>query len=235
MMLYDPPQQPVQRRLLRDMPAEERPLARLHQCGPGALCSAELLALALGTADGLDLGHDLLQTIGGLHRLPSLTTAELQQIPGVGESLAARLRVIAELGRRIVFAAREDRPRVASPADTAALLMPEMYNLGQEQMRVVLLDTRNYVIGTPVIYVGSLNTAVVRVAELFRPAIVERAAAIILAHNHPSGDPAPSPEDVIVTRQVVQAGKSMDITVLDHVVIGHLRYVSLKERGLGFD
>jgi len=234
MMTYDNPQQPAQRRLLRDMPAEERPLARLQHYGPGVLSSAELLALALGTADGLDLAGELLQTAGGIHQLPLLSMTELQQVPGVGESLAARLRVIAELGRRIVFAQRDDRPRVTSPADTAALLMPEMYNLGQEQMRVVLLDTRNHVIGTPVIYVGSLNTAVIRVAELFRPAIVERAAAIILAHNHPSGDPSPSPEDVSVTRQVVEAGKQMDITVLDHVIIGHLRYVSLKERGLGF-
>lgn len=113
--------------------------------------------------------------------------------------------------------------------------MSEMMFLEQEHLRVILLDTRNTVLATPTIYVGSLNTSVVRIGELFRAAIKENAAAVIVAHNHPSGDPSPSPEDVHVTRQLVKAGQLLDISVLDHLVIGHQRFVSLKERGLGFD
>ena len=107
--------------------------------------------------------------------------------------------------------------------------------LDQEQLRLILLDTRNQVLRTPTLYVGSLNTTVIRVGELFRAAIRENAAAFIVAHNHPSGDPAPSPEDIAITRQIVQAGKLLDVEVLDHIVIGHNRFVSLKQRGLGFD
>jgi DNA repair protein RadC len=113
--------------------------------------------------------------------------------------------------------------------------MSEMMFLEQEHLRLILLDTRNRVISTPSVYVGSLNTSVVRIGELFRAAIKDNAAAFIVAHNHPSGDPSPSPEDVTVTRQIVQSGKLLDIELLDHVIIGRQRYVSLKERGLGFD
>lgn len=125
--------------------------------------------------------------------------------------------------------------KITSPADAANLLMTEMAFLEQEHLRLILLDTRNHVIGTPTIYVGSLNTSVVRIGELFRAAVRANAAAMIVAHNHPSGDPSPSPEDVNVTREMVRAGKIMSLDVLDHVIIGRMRYVSLKERGLGFD
>ena len=113
--------------------------------------------------------------------------------------------------------------------------MTEMSLLEQEHLRLVLLDTRNHVLATPTIYVGSLNTSVVRVGELFRAAIKENAAALIVVHNHPSGDPSPSPEDVRVTGQIVSAGKLLDVDVLDHIIIGRQRFVSLKERGLGFE
>ena len=115
------------------------------------------------------------------------------------------------------------------------LLMTEMSLLEQEHLRLVLLDTRNHVLATPTIYVGSLNTSVVRVGELFRAAIKENAAALIVVHNHPSGDPSPAPEDVRVTGQIVSAGKLLDVDVLDHIIIGRQRFVSLKERGLGFE
>jgi DNA repair protein RadC len=129
----------------------------------------------------------------------------------------------------------EERPKVTTPADAANLLMSEMMFLEQEELRVVILDTRNRVLSTPTIYRGSLNTSVIRIGELFRAAIRSNAAAVIVAHNHPSGDPAPSPEDINVTRQLVKAGKLLDIDVLDHIVIGRQKFVSLKERGLGFD
>jgi DNA repair protein RadC len=138
------------------------------------------------------------------------------------------------LGRRLLVAQPQDRMQVRSPADIANLLMLEMGLLEQEHLRTVLLDTKNYVLRVSTVYTGSLNTAVVRVGEVFREAIRVNCASIIVVHNHPSGDPTPSPEDVRVTEMLVDAGKLLDIAVLDHVVIGRNRYVSLKERGLGF-
>lgn len=235
MFQTDYPQAQPPRRMVRDLPASERPLSRLHRFGPQAMTSAELLALALGTPDALDLAVDLLVATGGLQYIHRFTAVELQQIPGVGEALAARLLALTELGRRAVFHRDDERPCVTTPADAANLLMADMMSLTQEHLRVIVLDTRNRVLGTPTIYIGSLNTSVLRIAEVFRPAIVANAAAIIVVHNHPSGDPSPSPQDVNVTRQMVRVGRDMDLDVLDHVIIGHLRYVSLKERGLGFD
>lgn len=232
-MQYD--QSPAARRLVRELPHSERPLTRLSRVGAAAMSSAELLAVALATPDALDLAGDVLRVTGGVQNIPRFTAVELQQIDGVGESLAARIIALVELGRRSAFAQADERPLVSSPADAANLLMMEMSPLTQEHLRVILLDTRNRVIGSPTIYIGSLNTAVMRIAEVFRPAIVAHAAAIIVAHNHPSGDPSPSPEDINVTRQLVRVGKEMDIRVLDHMIIGRMRYVSLKERGLGFD
>jgi DNA repair protein RadC len=124
---------------------------------------------------------------------------------------------------------------VRSPADAAQLLMAEMALLDQEHLRLILLDTKNHVLSIPTVYVGSLNTSLIRVGELFRYALKENCAALIVVHNHPSGDPAPSPEDVIVTGKIVEGGKLLDIEVLDHLIIGRGRFVSLKERGLGFD
>ena len=157
------------------------------------------------------------------------------RFPGIGVVKASRLKASLEFGRRVMINRPEERPQLTSPADAANLLMPDMVHLDRETLRLVLLDTRNRVMSTPTLYVGSLNSSVVRVGELFKAAIRENAAAIIVAHNHPSGDPNPSPEDVAVTRQIVQAGRLIDIPVLDHIVIGHQRYVSLKERQLGFD
>jgi len=152
----------------------------------------------------------------------------------VGMAKTAQLKAALELGRRLLIASPEERPQVKSPADAANLMMIEMSILEQEHMRLILLDSKNYVLGTPTMYVGSLNTSVIRVGELFREAIKQNCAAIIVVHNHPSGDPTPSPEDVAVTELITQAGQLLDIDVLDHLVIGQQRYVSLKERGLGF-
>jgi len=147
----------------------------------------------------------------------------------------AQIKAALELGRRLLVSSPDDRPQVLSPGDAANLLMLEMGLLEQEHLRIVLLDTRNRVLSISTVYIGSLNTSMVRVGELFREAIRHNAAAVIVAHNHPSGDPTPSPEDVAVTKQIVQAGKLLDISVLDHIVVGRGRFVSLKERGLGFD
>jgi DNA repair protein RadC len=134
----------------------------------------------------------------------------------------------------LLIAAPDERPQITSPADAANLLMLEMGHLEQEHLRLLLLDTKNRVLASPTIYKGNVNTSVIRVSELFREAIRHNSVALIIAHNHPSGDPTPSPEDVRVTRQIFEAGKLLDVEVLDHLIIGQGRYVSLKERGLGF-
>ena len=222
-------------RLIREMPHSEQPLQRLYRAGVDRISPAELIASILQTKNGLELAHQLLHLVEGqLHKLPQLTRAQLMQLHGVGEAQAARLQASLELGRRVLQADPGEQPAVQSPADAANLLMYEMLNLTQEHLRVILLNTRNRVIGIPTVYVGSLNTSVVRLAEVFKPAIVNNAAAIIVCHNHPSGDCSPSPEDVSVTRHLVQAGEMLSIPVLDHIILGRHRFVSLKERGLGF-
>jgi DNA repair protein RadC len=227
---------PFVRRRICDLPAEERPLYRLHQHGSEALAVSELLALLLGTAEAPGIAADLLARFGSLYALARARKEQLMKIRGIGESQAARLVAVLELSRRLQMPpAGDEPPRVSSPADAANLLLPRLSRLEQEELHVILLDTRNQVLGVKQIYKGSLNTSVVRISEVFRPAIEAPAAAIIVAHNHPSGIPDPSAEDVNVTRQLVQAGKLLDISVLDHVIIGQNRYVSLKEKGLGFD
>ncbi len=151
------------------------------------------------------------------------------------EARAIRIEAALELGRRMMAATHEPRQAIISAGDAAGLLMPDMMLLEQEHMRLILLNSRHEVISTPTIYKGSLHTAVVRVAEVFKDALRQNAAALVVSHNHPSGDPSPSPEDIVVTRSCVKAGKLLGVEVIDHVIIGYNRYVSLKERGLGFD
>ncbi|MBN1886671.1 MAG: DNA repair protein RadC [Thermoflexales bacterium] len=223
---------------IKDMPAEERPRERIARAGAGALSTAELLAILLRTGvsgeNVLDVSHRLLAKYGGLTGLARASFAELCAEKGLGPAKTAQLKAGLELGRRLLVTAPDERPQVKNPADAANLLMGEMSLLEQEHMRVMLLDTRNRVQGVHTVYQGSLNTTAVRVGELFREAVRANCAAIIVAHNHPSGDPSPSPEDVAVTQQIVSAGKLLDIDVLDHLVVGHNRWVSLRERGLGF-
>ena len=230
--------QPHYHLTIHDMPTGERPRERLLHYGPGSLSTAELIAILLRTGSRgenvLDLATRLLVEFGGLGGVLRATVSELSAVKGVGEAKAAQLKAGLELGRRLLIAAPHERPQITSPADAANLLMLEMGHLEQEHLRVLLLDTRNRVLASPVVYKGNVNTSVIRIAEIFREAIRHNSTAMIIAHNHPSGDPTPSPEDVRVTRQVVEVGNLVDIEVLDHLIIGQGRYVSLKERGLGF-
>jgi DNA repair protein RadC len=225
--------------MIRDMASHDRPRERLLHVGAKAVSTAELLAIILRTGVGgenvLRLAERLLTTFKDLPGLSRATPAELMQVKGVGPAKAVEIKAALEIGRRLMATAPEEKSRVTSPTDAANLLMSEMTFLEKEHLRLILMDTRNRVLGTPTIYVGSLNSSVIRIGELFRAAIKENAAAFIVAHNHPSGDPSPSPEDIHVTRQIVQAGQVLDIDVLDHIIIGRQRFVSLKERGLGFD
>ncbi len=223
---------------ITDLHETERPRERLSSLGPQALNSAELLAILLrvGVAgeNAVQLGQRLLQQFDGLPGLHRASFDELKNQRGLGEAKAAQIKAAIELGRRLTLDSSEERPTIHSPADAAALLQYEMSALEQEHLRVILLDTRNHVLDTVEVYRGSVNSSQVRVGEIFKPAIRRGAPAVIVVHNHPSGDPTPSPDDVAVTRAFVQAGKLLDVDVLDHLVIGQGRYVSMKERGLGF-
>ncbi len=221
-----------------EMPDEERPRERLSRLGPSALTTAELLAILLrtGTAreDVLQVASRLLQERSGLRGLASTTLATLSESHGMGPAKAATIGAAFELGRRMAMEGEVLRPTVGSPSDIVKLLQPEMELLEQEELRVLVLDTRNHVLTQATVYRGSANTAGGRVAEMFREVIRQNGTAIALAHNHPSGDPAPSRSDIEFTSAVVEAGALLDVRVLDHVVIGHGRYVSMRERQLGF-
>lgn len=220
-------------RLLRETPDTEQPRARLAKLGASVLSLTELLHIALEADRDPLLPFRLFEHWDSLAALEHASASELRRIPGMTPARVARLQVIFELARRMQVPS-DERPVITQSKDVANLLMPEMGHLEREQMRVVLLNTKNRVIGTHLVYQGSVHTVVIRVSELFREAVRQNATAIIVAHNHPSGDPSPSPEDVAVTREVAQAGKLLDIGVLDHLVIGNRQFVSLKERGLGF-
>lgn len=223
---------------IRELPVSERPRERLQHHGAAALSNSELLAIILRTGVGgesvLDLAQRLLVSYRGLAGLARASFGELAREHGIGVAKTAQMKAAFELGKRLLIASPEERPQVTSPADAANLLMPEMGLLEQEELRTLLLDTKHHVLDSVTVYRGNVNTSVIRVAELFREAVRLNCAAMIVAHNHPSGDPTPSPDDVRVTEQIVQAGKLLDIEVLDHLIIGRQRYVSLKERGLGF-
>ena len=224
--------------LIRDLPASERPRERLRDFGASALSNAELLAIILRTGakheSVLSLATRLLSTYRGLVGLARVSFGELCNEKGLGEAKAAQLKAALELGRRLSSTQPEERAVVRSPADIANLLLTEMGLLEQEHMRVLLLNTKNQVLAMPEVYKGNVNSTLVRMGELFRGAVREGCPALIVVHNHPSGDPTPSSDDVEMTRQMVEAGQILGIDVLDHIVIGRQSFVSLRERGLGF-
>lgn len=239
---------PAHRRNLREPPpahtihamaSNERPRERLQQLGAGVLNDVELLAILLRTgyrgSNVIQLAQELLEKCGRLGGLARTPFEELRAVKGIGSAKATELFAAFELGRRAMNAAAADQPQIKSPED-AAKLLGDMACLEQEEMRVLLLNQKNHLLAKPRVYEGSLHTTVVRVAELFRDAVRINCASLIVAHNHPSGDPTPSPEDAALTREIVKAGALLDIEVLDHLVIGAAgKFVSLKERGLGFD
>jgi DNA repair protein RadC len=229
---------PVNR--IADLAADERPRERLARLGPQALSKAELLAILLRVGvpgeNAVQVGQRLLKDFKGLSGLHRAPFEELCNQHGIGKAKAAQIMAAIELGYRLARDSPEERPTINSPADAAALVACEMSALEQEHLSVILLDTRNRVLDIVEVYKGSVNSSQVHVGELFKPAIRRNASALIVVHNHPSGDPTPSPDDVAVTRAIVQAGKLLDIDVLDHMVIGQgeKKWVSMKERGLGF-
>ncbi|MGC4106004.1 MAG: DNA repair protein RadC [Thermomicrobiales bacterium] len=224
--------------MIRDLPADERPRERLLHYGAASLSSTELLAIVLNTGikgeSVTAIAQRLLATHGGLAGLLRLDVVELARERGVGEAKATKVKASLEIGRRLAALAPEEKPRIATPEDVIQLVGIEMAALEQEQLRVLVLDTRNAVLAVRTVYQGSANSATVRVGELFRDAIRHAAVSIVLVHNHPSGDPTPSGADVALTAEIVKAGDLLDIAVIDHIIIGQGRHASLKRLGLGF-
>ena len=221
------------------MPADERPRERMRLRGPGALSNAELLAILFRTGsvgeNVVTLASRVLQHFGGVGGLSRVSWGELCGEHAIGAAKAAQLLAAIELGKRIISAHPEERLTVRGPEDVYTLLFAEMALLEQEHLRVLLLNTRNQVLGVQEVYKGNVNSAVVRVAEVFRDAVREGCPNIIIVHNHPSGDAAPSAEDAALTRQLVESGKLLGIDVLDHIVIARKGFVSMRDRRLGFE
>lgn len=222
--------------IIKDLPVEERPREKLVAHGAGALTDAELLAILLrtGTASksALALGRDLTRDGGLYKRLARISRVEeLTQIRGLGQAKAATVLAALELGRRLASARPLDKFYFGGPEDGAAFLMPRLRYAAKEQFLVILLDVKNKVIDTEIVSEGTLNTSLVHPRDVFRPAILRNAAAVVVAHNHPSGDPNPSDEDRELTKLLLEAGDALAIPVLDHLIIGDGSYYSFEEHG----
>jgi DNA repair protein RadC len=224
---------------VKEWPSSEQPREKLMSLGAEHLSNAELLAILLRVGvegqDVVNLSNHLLVKFDGPLGLYRNRWEELAAVHGMGKAKAVTIKAALEFGRRLMLSEAREQLQVRSPADVATLLQLEMGLLEQEHLRVVLLDTKNHVVGVRDVYRGSVNTSQVRTAEVFRDAVKENCPAIVVAHNHPSGDPTPSPEDIRVTRDLVAAGKLLDIEVLDHLVIGRSKFVSLRQKKLAFD
>lgn len=221
---------------IKDLPEDIRPRERLLKEGAEVLSDIEILAILLRTgsrdATALDLASMIMSRFENLRRLLGATVEELGEIKGVGPAKACQIKAALELGRRTAQYSDQPRRVIKTPDDAAALVMEEMRHFDREHFRAILLNTKNQVIGTDKVSVGTLNSSVVHPRELFRNAIKRGAASVILLHNHPSGDPTPSREDKDITHRVMEAGKIIGIEVLDHIIIGDNKFISLKAHGL---
>jgi DNA repair protein RadC len=222
---------------IKEWPVHERPRERLDAVGAAALATRELVAILIGSGrtgtSAVDVAGHLLQSAdGSLRRLASAPTCDLTRVAGVGPAVAARIAASLELGRRLAREGPNERLRIRGPRDVYERCAPSMRDLMQEEFRVLLLNTQHAVIREHVVTRGTLDTSLVHPREVFRAAVAEASSAVILVHNHPSGDPTPSSEDRDVTRQLADAGRIIGIPVVDHLIVGDARYVSFVEAGL---
>lgn len=221
---------------LRDVPNKERPRERMMQYGAQALSNAELLAILLRTGtyqeSAVHLAQRLLNQSGNLRSLTDMSMEQITKIKGIGQAKALQIQAGIELGRRMARSALDEKVTIRSPQDAASLLMEDLRYLQKEHFVCLFLNTKNHVIGQETLSMGSLNASIVHPREVFRAAIKRSSASIVCAHNHPSGDPTPSPEDIQLTTRLVDAGNLIGIEVLDHIVVGDQSFVSLKELGL---
>ena len=220
---------------MKELSPDDRPREKLLRHGVSALGDNELVAVVLGhgsrSGNALSVANALLTAHGGLHGLTRTSCGDLTRVDGIGEARAAQIVAAVELGRRTLTHAPRARLQIRSPKDAAAYLIPSYAARSVEQFGIVLLDTKHRVLRSVVLAVGTLNSSGVEPREVFREAAIGGAAAIVLFHNHPSGDPLPSPEDVQLTRRMMAAGVLMGIDVMDHVILGDVRYWSFKEAG----
>lgn len=220
-------------------PQFERPRERLAIHGAAALSAAELIGVLWGTGthglSAVEAASDALRRHEGLVGLARATDVELEAVPGVGPVRAAQLAAAFELGRRVVTDWPHSRWTVRAPSDVGERLVPQMGYLEREELRVVLLNARNVVLRLVTVYQGNVSSSLVRIGELFRDAVRLNAAGLILVHNHPSGDPTPSPDDLRLTSEALAAGRLMDIQLLDHLIVAGDGFVSLRDRGVTFD
>lgn len=219
------------------LPLNERPRERMLLYGAATLSNAELIAVLLRTGTATDnvlqVAENILLRCGGLAGLMRASHTDLLKIDGMGPTKATQIIAMVELAKRAMILPRDEKVIVDKAEDAARLFM-DMQFLQQEHVRILLLDTARCVIASPTIYIGTLNSSVLRVSEIFRDAIARNSAAIVLAHNHPSGDPTPSPEDLELTHTLIAAGKLLDILLLDHLIMGHNQWVSMKALGIAF-
>lgn len=222
--------------LIRDLPKDERLRERLEQYGAGALTTPELIAILLRVGNArvsaLQLAQQLIVKFQSLRNLADATVQELSQVSGIGLAKACQLKAAFELGKRLATIGESPKPVIRSPQDLVNLVMEEMRYFKEEHFRAIFLDTRNQVINNRDLSIGSLNASIAHPREILRAAITHSAAAFVLVHNHPSGDPTPSAEDVTLTKRMKEAGELIGIPALDHLVIGDGVYVSFKERGM---
>ncbi len=221
--------------MIRDVNMADRPRERLLRQGAMSLSNQELLAILLRTGTKeesvLALANRVLSTFERLHHLKHATIEEMIAIKGIGEVKAIQILAAIELGRRLSQKQNDDKFTVRSPQDAAAYLMPDMTSLSQEHFVALFLNVKNQIMHKQTIFIGSLNASIVHPREIFREAVKRSAASIICAHNHPSGIPTPSPEDIEVTKRIQEAGYIIGIELLDHIIIGDHQFISLKEKG----
>jgi DNA repair protein RadC len=221
--------------LLRDVPSDERPRERMQQFGAQALSNAELMAIILRTGtfaeSAVRLAQKVLLEAGSLRNLVDMSMDQLKTIKGIGSAKAMQIQASIELGRRLARTSMADTVTIRSPQDVAAYLMEDLRYLQKEHFVVLFLNTKNHVVAQETLSMGSLNASIVHPREVFRAAIKRSSASIICVHNHPSGDPTPSPEDIAMTSRLVEAGQIIGIEVLDHIILGDQNFVSLKEKG----
>ncbi len=221
--------------LLRDVPQEERPRERMQQFGAQALSNAELLAILLRTGtiaeSAVKLAQKVLIEAGSLRNIVDMNMEQLKTIKGIGTAKALQLQASIELGRRLARTSMSDTITIRSPQDVSTYLMEDLRYLQKEHFVCLFLNTKNHVIGQETLSMGSLNASIVHPREVFRAAIKRSSASIICVHNHPSGDPTPSPEDIQMTARLVEAGQIIGIEVLDHIILGDQNFISLKEKG----
>lgn len=221
---------------IKEMPEEERPQEKLIKYGAESLSDAELLALIIRIGNkkrtAVELSQDIINQYGGLKGLNYLTIKEMKGIKGIGNTKAVQIKAVIELSKRLATLNREEREVIKSPRDVAQLLMPELRYFTQEIFKIVLLDIKNQVISIPLISKGGLTSSIVHPREVFKEAIKHSSAGMILVHNHPSGIPEPSRDDINITKKLINSGNIIGIDVLDHIIIGDGIFVSMREKGL---